>query len=212
MKAFWLCLCLWLGLALSLPAQAGTPADDLSTAAYRDNGSAITTMLLRGVDPNLRDSQGRSALEQAMREQNLKALDALLAAPNLDLNSVNAAGETPLMLAAIKGRLDWVEIFVKRGAQINRVGWTPLHYAASGPDNGISTWLIAHGAEINARAPNGNTPLMMAAKYGPYDLSAVLVKLGADPSLHNEQGSTAADFAASAGYEPLAKWLRSIQR
>jgi len=208
MKALWLCLL----LAASATAQAGSLADDLTTAAYRDHGSAITTMLLRGVDPNLRDSQGRNALETAMREQNAKAFDALLAAPNLDLNSANAAGETPLMLAAIKGRLDWVELFVKRGAQVNREGWTPLHYAASGPDNGISTWLIAHGAEINARAPNGNTPLMMAAKYGPYDLSAVLVKLGADPSLHNEQGSTAADFAASAGYEPLAKWLRSIQR
>ncbi len=198
-------------LALSAAAQAG-PADDLTTAAYRDNASAITSLLLRGVDPNVRDSQGRSALEQAMREQNMKAFNALMAAPNLDLNGANAAGETPLMLAAIKGRLDWVELFVKRGAQINREGWTPLHYAASGPDNGISTWLIAHGAEINARAPNGNTPLMMAAKYGPYDLSAVLVKLGANPSLRNKDGSTAADFAASAGYEPLAKWLRSIQQ
>ncbi|HEY4084261.1 MAG TPA: ankyrin repeat domain-containing protein [Burkholderiaceae bacterium] len=198
-------------LLVSGSAVHATTADDLTTAAYRDNASAITTLLLRGVDPNARDSQGRSALEQAMREQNMKAFDALLAAPNLDLNSANAAGETPLMLAAIKGRLDWVELFVKRGAQVNREGWTPLHYAASGPDNGISTWLIAHGAEINARAPNGNTPLMMAAKYGPYDLSAVLVRLGADPSLHNKDGSTAADFAASAGYEPLAKWLRSIQ-
>jgi ankyrin repeat protein len=209
MKKSWLCLPLM--FALLSPRAWADPVEELTTAAYRDNGSAIATLLLHGTDVNARDAQGRSALELAIREQNEKAFKALLAAPALDLNSVNAVGETPLMLAAIKGRLDWVQLFVKRGAQINRAGWTPLHYAASGPDEGISAWLIAHGAEINARAPNGNTPLMMAAKYGPYDLAELLLKLGADPSLRNAQGSTAADFAASVGREPLARHLREMQ-
>jgi len=194
-------------LALTAVARADV-AEELATAAYRDNPGAITEMLLHGVDPNLRDAKGRSALEIVLREQNERALNALLASPQLDINSVNGVGETPLMLAAIKARLDWVQLFVKRGALINRAGWTPLHYAVSGEDNGVSVWLISHGADINARAPNGNTPLMMAAKFGPYDLAPVLLKLGADKSLRNNDGATAADFAASVGREPLAKQLR----
>ncbi len=194
-------------LALASNARAND-AEELTTAAYRDNPSAITEMLLHGVDPNLRDAKGRSALEVSLREQNERALTALLASPRLDIDSVNSVGETPLMLAAIKARLDLVQMFVKRGAQINRKGWTPLHYAVCGEDNGVSVWLIQHGADINARAPNGNTPMMMAARFGPYDLATVLLKLGADKDLRNEDGNTAADFATSVGRDPLAKKLR----
>ena len=204
MKRFLLLLIL---LALASGARADV-AEEMTTAAYRDNPSAITDMLVRGVDPNIRDAKGRSALEVALREQNERALVALLASPQLDVNSVNAVGETPLMLAAIKARLDWVQLFVKRGALINRAGWTPLHYAVSGDDNGVSLWLIQHGADTNARAPNGNTPLMMAAKYGPYDLATALLKLGADKGLRNNDGATAADFAASVGRDPLVQQLR----
>ena len=196
-------------ILLFLTAQAHADvAEELTTAAYRDNPSAITEMLLHGVDPNLRDAKGRSAMEIVLREQNERALKALLASPRLDIDSVNSVGETPLMLAAIKGRLDLVEMFVKRGAVINRKGWTPLHYAVCGEDNGVSAWLIQHGADINARAPNGNTPLMMAARFGPYDLALALLKLGADKDLRNDDGNTAANFATSVGRDPLARLLR----
>jgi uncharacterized protein len=187
--------------------QAG-PVDELTAAAERNNGSGVLTLLLRGVDPNAADSKGRTALNIALREESDKALDSLLAYPQLDLNAANANGETPLMLAALKGRLEWVQLLVKRGARINRDGWTPLHYACSGPDNGVALWLIAQGADINARSPNGTTPLMMSARYGPADLAEDLLKAGADRLLRNEQALDAADFASAAGRHRLLRLLR----
>ena len=191
--------------------QAG-PVDELTIAAERNNGSGVLTLLLRGVDPNAADSNGRTALNVALREESDKAFNSLLAYPQLDVNAGNANGETPLMMAALKGRLEWVQLLVKRGAKINRSGWTPLHYACSGPDNGVALWLIAQGADINARSPNGTTPLMMSVRYGPVDLAEDLLKAGADRMLRNEQHLDAADFALAAGRDQLLQLLRPPNR
>jgi len=194
-------------------AQAAGPADTADTAAAMmkaaelNDGRSITTLLLRGADPNVRDARGMTALHVSVREDSRRAFDSLLADPRLDVDAANADGETALMLAAIAGRLDWAQKLAKQGARINRDGWTPLHYACSGPDNGVVAWLLAQGADLNARSPNGTTPLMMAARYGALDTADILLKAGADASLRNEQQLSAADFARAAGRDALIKRL-----
>ena len=60
----------------------------------------------------------------------------MLAAPKLDINKLNRAGESALMIAALRGNLDWAKRLVARGAQINHDGWSALHYAATEPESG----------------------------------------------------------------------------
>ena len=196
-------LALWLAAGLC----RATPVDDLVKAAELNDGRTVLTLLLRGTDPNAPDARGRTALGIALLEESDKALISLLADPRLDINSANANGETPLMLAAVKGQLETVKQLTKKGALVNRAGWTPLHYACSGPDNGVAAWLLKQGADINARSANGTTPLMMAARYGAMDLAGVLLKAGADASLVNVQNLSAADFARAAGRDSLLKLL-----
>ena len=196
-------------LALSAAALAqATPVDDLVMAAEMNDPRVVLSLLLKGVDPNLTDSRGRTALFTAVREGSQKALESLLSSPQTNVNAVNADGETPLMLAAIRGALPAVQALVKRGAAVNRKGWTPLHYACSGPDNGVAAFLIKEGAELNARSDNGTTPLMMAARYGNGDLVPLLLKAGAEPRAANEQELTAADFAQRSGRDRMAADLR----
>lgn len=201
----------WVGVALAaaLVAQAA-PVDDLLLATELNDPRAVLSLLLKGVDPNQPDSRGRVAIFVALREGSLQALDSLLASPQTRVDDANAQGETPLMIAAIRGSLPAAQALVKRGAVINREGWTPLHYACSGPDNGVAAWLIAQGAEINARSENGTTPLMMAARYGNADLVPLLLKAGAEPRAANEQELTAADFALRGGRDRIAAELRRI--
>jgi uncharacterized protein len=199
--------------ALALLASAAlraAPVDELVIAAEMNDGRAVLALLLKGVDPNQADSRGRKALFIAVREESLRALDSLLASPQTQVDEANAQGETPLMVAAIRGSLPAVQALVKRGAAVNRKGWTPLHYACSGPDNGVTAFLIAQGAELNARSENGTTPLMMAARYGNSDLVPLLIKAGAEPRAANEQELTAADFAQRGGRDVMAKELRLI--
>lgn len=205
-----LALSLSLALAAGLsPARADSINGDLIWAARRDDGHRAMTLLLRGADPNTRDERGQTALLIALKEESEKALKSLMAHPGLDVNLANPAGETPLMLAALRGRLDWAQALLKRGAAVNRPGWTPLHYACSGPDEGLVDWLLLQGAEIDARSPNGSTPLMLAAGYGGISSAERLLKAGADARLRNEQGQTAADFAERAGRDRLARQLRA---
>lgn len=164
-------------------------------------------LLLAGTDPNTRDAQRNTALHIAIREESENAMNALLKAPATDVNAINQAGETPLMLAAIKGRLPWVKTLVERGAHVNEAGWSPLHYAASGPNEAVVRWLLEQGADINARSPNGTTPLMMAAGYGGLSSVEVLLAANADVRLKNDQGMTAGDFARRAGQDDWGKKL-----
>lgn len=208
----------WLGLLLALPVllHAQQASVDVTeqwlAAALRDNAGLIMTLMLRGTDPNLRNAERQTALHLALRNESDKTFQTLLKHPGLDVNAINQAGETPLMLAALKGRLDWMKALVTRGALVNEPGWTALHYACSGPDRGAVRWLLEQGAEIDARSPNGSTPLMMAAGYGESGSVEFLLKSGADAGLRNEQGMDAADFARRAGRDRLAEQIAKARR
>lgn len=198
------------GMAGALvPLAAGAePLDDLIKAAELDDGRAVQALLNQGLNPNAKDSRGRTALTVAAREKSMNALRALLTSPKLDVDRPNASDETALMLAAIHGNLSMAQLLVQRGAAVNRSGWTPLHYACSGPDNGVAAWLLSQGAQVNARSENGTTPLMMAARYGNSDVVPVLLHAGANAALKNEQGLSAAEFAALGGRDRLVDELR----
>ena len=189
-----------LGFALlgcTLAAQAG-PQDDFFTAIQRDDGSAISTLLLRGFDPNVRDAQGQFGITFALKLDSLRAVKALLQSPRLQVDVRNASGESALMLAAIKGHTDIVKALLARDAEVNKTGWTPLHYGASGvqaQQTAIVALLLEHHAYIDAASPNGSTPLMMAAQYGTREVVKLLLEEGADPALKNQLGLGAADFA-----------------
>jgi ankyrin repeat protein len=195
---------------LATAAVHAAPIDEFVIAAEMNDGRAVLGLLLKGIDPNQADSRGRKAIFIALREDSLRALDSLLASPLTQVDAPNAQGETPLMIAAIRGSLPAAKALVKRGASVNRKGWTPLHYACSGPDNGVAAFLIEQGAELNARSENGTTPLMMAARYGNSDLVPLLLKAGAEPRAANEQELTAADFAQRGGRDLMAAELRRI--
>ncbi|WAC70917.1 ankyrin repeat domain-containing protein [Roseateles sp. SL47] len=189
------------------PSPDKPAASPLHEAARFDHAGAVMKLLLAGADPNARDAQRNTPLHVAIREESENAFNGLLKSPATDVNAINQAGETPLMLAAIKGRLPWVKTLVERGAHVNEAGWSPLHYAASGPNEAVVRWLLEQGAALNARSPNGTTPLMMAAGYGGLSSVEVLLAANADVRLKNDVGLTAADFARRAGQDDLAKKL-----
>ena len=58
--------------------------------------------------------------------------------------------------------------------------------------------LCAHGAELDARGNYQYTPLIIAAANGHPKVCAMLLALGADPSLKNQYGETALDKAGQA--------------
>ena len=170
---------------------------DFFRAVGVDNARTVSQLLAQGFDPNTMSESGQVPLYLAMRDGSPKVAEALLASPALKIDAVNRAGETPLMMAALQGRLEWTRKLVERGATVQRPGWTPVHYAAAGPNVEVLAFLLDKGGDINAVAPNGNTPLMMAARYGAEDSVKLLLRRGANKALLNDRNQSAADMAES---------------
>ena len=191
---------------------AADPAVDFFRAISVDDDRTVKALMGQGFDPTTRNLQGQPGLVLALRDESSKAAAALLAHPAIRVDATTAADETALMMAALRGKLDWTRRLVDAGAAINRPGWTPLHYAASGPGVDVLRWLLDQGAAIDAPSPNRSTPLMMAARYGAHDAAELLLARGANPRLRNDRDLTAADFARAAGRESLAARLEQISR
>ncbi len=186
--------------------------EDYFRALKVDNASAVSELLARGFDPNSPDEKGQMGLHLAFREGASKVAAILLMQPAIRVDAANAADETPVMIAALRGNLDGVQQLLARGASVNRSGWSPLHYAATGPEVKVVAALLEKGAQVDAQSPNGTTALMMAARYGSDDSAELLLRQGASTSLRNQKGMNAADFAASVGRVALATRLRPPAR
>ena len=186
--------------------------EDFFKAVNNGDGRTVNELIGRGFDPNSPDDRGQVALYLALRELSPKVLAALMASPDTKLDATNAAGETPLMMAALRGHQDWAERLLARGAAVNKEGWAPLHYAATGPQVLIVGLLLDRGARIDALSPNGTTALMMAAHYGSEDSVLLLIKRGANLGLRNDQGLNVVDFARLSGREPLTARLQTLLR
>jgi ankyrin repeat protein len=203
-----------LGPCLLLAGQAARsgPREDFFKAIELDNVRLLRPLLEGGVDPNTTDDRGNSGLIVAVRDGCFQVADLLLAAQQTDIDRANPIGETALMMAALRGHMAWVVRLLERGAAINRTGWTPLHYGASGPEPKVLSLLLERGARLDAPSGNGTTPLMMAAGYGAIDGADLLLARGADPRRRNERGLNAIDFARRAGRDSLAARLEAAVR
>lgn len=199
-------------LALGAFAVHAGAYEDFLKAVAVDDAVTVQRLLQRGMDPNTRDEKGQVALYLALRGDSFKVADVLLAHPQLEVDAANAAGETPLMMAALRGRVDWESRLLERGARVHQPGWSPVLYAAGSPDPQALALLLDRGAPVDARSPNGTTPLMMAARYGSEAAVDLLLSRGADPRAANERRLTAADFARQGGRDRLAERLQSLAR
>lgn len=189
-------------------ARAGS-YEDWFAALKRDDAGVVKALLDRGFDANTPNPDGLDGLYLALRDGSLKSAQVLAEWPKTDIDRRSTKDETPLMMACLKGHVDLARKLVARGADVNKPGWTPLHYAATGGHVAVLQLLLDENAYIDAESPNGTTPLMMAAMYGTPEAARFLIGAGADPTLKNQVGLSAADFANRAGRGDLAQALRA---
>ncbi|MES2842787.1 MAG: ankyrin repeat domain-containing protein [Pseudomonadota bacterium] len=188
---------------------------DFFSAVKRDDVGAVRQLAQRGFDLNTRSEEGEHALFLALREDAPDVTGFLLGQAKVQVESRTPKDESPLMMAALKGKLEAARRLIARNAEVNKPGWTPLHYAATNADETslpMARLLLEHHAYIDAESPNGTTPLMMAAHYGHPTVVKLLLEEGADPLLKNQQGLTAIDFANRAQRAESANLIAAFVR
>jgi ankyrin repeat protein len=97
-----------------------------------------------------------------------------------NIETRNASGRTPLMLAALKGQTETVRSLLAKGADINArdaVGMTALMWAAFGGNIVIIETLIENGADVHIKDNSGNTALHWGRDHA--EVVARLKKAGA---------------------------------
>jgi uncharacterized protein len=199
---------IYLIVAIGLSSARAGAYEDFFQAVSRDDADTVRILLQHGFDPNSRNPEGQTALHLALRDQSERIAQALWSSPALDVNALNGSGESPLMMAALRGNLQWAQRLLERGAKVHKDGWSPLHYAATGPEPKIVAMLLDRGAPVDALSPNRSTPLMMAANYGAEASVDLLLARGADKRLRNDRNLDAYDFAKMAGREFLEARLK----
>lgn len=183
-------------VAIGVSSSRAGSYDDFFVAIQRDDPGTVRSLLQRGFDPNTPSPQTLDPLYLALREGSLKAAQALIDWPKTKIETRTPQDESPLMMACLRGHAEIARQLVARGADVNKTGWTPLHYAATSGHVQIMQMLLDESAYIDAESPNGTTPLMMAAMYGTPAAVKLLLDEGADPTVKNQLGLTALDFAS----------------
>lgn len=122
----------------------------------------------------------------------------------LDYNSLSVEGQPLLdhiLLHSVKeNKLDWVNFFIRRGAEVNPhpsvgpggrlVGNTPpLHIACSNENEIIVRELLNKGADVNAIF-SGNNPLHIACSNNNEIIIDILLEAEANVSVVDQRGDT----------------------
>jgi uncharacterized protein len=203
---------LYLVVAICVSIAHAGSYEDFFSAVTRDDAATVRELLNRGFDPNTINEQRLTGLYLALRDSSMKTAEMLVDWPKTNVESRTPQDESPLMMAALRGQTEMVRKLIARDADVNKTGWTPLHYAATSAHLEIIDLLLENHAYIDAESPNGTTPLMMAAQYGSPAAVKLLLEAGADATLKNQRGLGAIDFAYRAGRTDSAELIAAFVR
>ncbi len=211
------------GANVKLKNQFGTSA--LTEAAIIGSAPIVDALLKAGADANFKNPNGETPLMAAARSGHVDAAKALLAA-GADINAKeNWGGQSAVMWAAAQGQAEMVKFLASKDANLNdhgkinqwerkviqeprpkdmnKGGFTALHYAArEGCVACVENLLAAH-ADPDSEDPDRETPLLLALENMHFDTAAVLVKGGADLDKWDLFGRSPVYMAADVSTLPM---------
>lgn len=193
----------YFALTLTPPPAEHGEEPQVANAAEAANWKDVERLVSRGVDVNLAQLDGMTALHWACYHDQPEITQLLLRA-KADAGANNRYGVTPLALACTNGNAGIVEQLLTAGSDPNstlRGGETALMTAARTGKPQVVNLLLQHGAEVNAREQRGQTSLMWAAAAGHPEVVKLLLAAKADAHKPLKSGFTPFFFAVRQGHQ-----------
>jgi ankyrin repeat protein len=208
-----------LSALLTAPVKWPKPvlSNALQLAARRGAADAAFHLIGRGADCTYKDNAGHTILMSAAESGVADVIRAILncettgkppSAKNTDVNAQDSDGATALILNATSftsnegtpgyDRAKAVATLAAAGASIDlRDKNRDTALTANNIYEDVASALLKAGANVNAQNKMGETALMRALTL---KLVKVLLERGADPTLRNAKGQTAAEVLSQNGY------------
>lgn len=217
----------------------GTSVKDMITAASVGDTESVELLHGMGLDIDVIDSVGNTALIRAAGGGHSRTVERILGL-GADPRHRNSMGRDALITSSAKGFEHVARMLLSRGADIevkDSEGWSALSIAAfnghadvvsllasqASPSalddallvasfNGseeVISRLLGAGADINTRSPASMTPLMIAAESGKVDAVRVLLQNQANPYSETNEGLTAALIAEKKEHTEIVNLILS---
>jgi ankyrin repeat protein len=179
----------------------------------------VRLLLERGIDVNVQNRKGVSALMIAAEKGKLDVVESLIVA-GANLNLKDSENFTALDHAVNEGQADVARLLLERGGQSRanfkteaelRVATRNFALLRAAITNNLAEVKkqLEAGADINTRSRRGDTALILAIEFGYSNdnVAQLLIEKGADPNLANANGETALMWAAERNSGDAAKML-----
>lgn len=188
--------------------------------AIRSNQeSKISLLLKHGANPHIVVGRnGMSLLHVAAAKNATAGIIGMLVRYGILVDSQDHWGRTPLQVATEHSCTRAVHLLLQQGANPNfrdtstfSKGWTALFYSvcpkSSKYDNkSIIKTLVMHGADVDSRSNEQQTPLLYAISRGATKQAQTLLNAGASLTERNANGESVVHLPASDSYH-LMNWL-----
>ena len=161
----------------------------LHVASRRGHADTARLLLEHGADKKSQNDKKRTPLHLSSQYGHVKVVQLLLE-QNAHMEALDGQLWSPLGWASDRGHVDVVRALLQKGADVNsRQGddLTPLH-VAQGEE--VTSILLEHHANKDARNSKGQTPLHHASLLGHVGTVRVLLKHGADANARDVNNAT----------------------
>ncbi len=199
-------------------ARDGVNNTPLHGAAEYGVKGVVEILIENNADLNVANMDHRTPLSWAAEMGYQEIAELLIAAgaetKGIGLFDADQAGiinevapDMDIFTAVSFGHLDRVKYLLQKHPSLVKErdieGNTPLHRTS---DNNIASFLLSHGADVNARNNQGVTPLHYAAG-SAYEVALVLIRSKADINAKDNRGFTALLIAAISRQNQIADSL-----
>ena len=179
----------------------------LHLAARHGTLDKVRRLVERGASLHKKSSGGYTAVLHAAFNPSAEAPGIIhyLIGKGVDPHAASEFRESPLGVAAGRGRRDIVRILLDSGVDPHSAGWTTLHCEIA-----LGKTLLQQerfgGIDLEKRDRAGRTPLLLALSVGDAQAAETLTIWGADGSVLGAAGRTALMLAARSGEVDAVEW------
>ena len=191
------------------------PTSSIYYAAQTGNIRKVKYFLEKGIDINQSEDDDYKETPLHMATYSHEKMVEFLISEGAEINSLDAAKQTPLHIASGVGHCDIAKVLIQYGAMVNaqdKHGNTPLHKAARRGHLNMVMLLLRNGADVNLKDFGDQCPIFVSVWYNYPEITERLLKNGTEINTIDKKGRSPLSIAQEKGFHEIEKILQIAEK